>query len=245
MPQRQHHRGQHPEDARLFAQKWIPTLRAAVVDVSFLLTRNYSRDAALRLVGGHYQLDARQRRAVLRTACSDASLRRRAAHRIGEDGLNGQALVIDGYNLLITAESILGDAILLRGRDGCVRDMASMHGSYRKVEETAPAIQLIGETLQPLPAARIQWFFDAPVSNSGRLRATLCQEAETHGWSWQVDVADNVDRLLAESSDIVVTSDGWILDHARRWFNVTELILAKTHAAARVIDLGDTSHPQP
>jgi hypothetical protein len=59
MTQRQRHRGRHPEDERLFSGKCLPVLRMAVVDLSFLLTRAYARDAALQVVGDHYQLDAR------------------------------------------------------------------------------------------------------------------------------------------------------------------------------------------
>lgn len=62
---RQGHRGKHPRDEELFARKWIPLLRDAVHDMSFLLTRRYAEAAALKLVGDHYQLTSRHRRAVL------------------------------------------------------------------------------------------------------------------------------------------------------------------------------------
>ena len=48
-------------------------------------------------------------------------------------------LLIDGYNVLTTVESALAHGLLLIGRDGCMRDLASMHGSWRKVDETAIA----------------------------------------------------------------------------------------------------------
>ena len=67
--------------------------------------------------------------------------------------------------------------MLLGGRDGCVRDMASMHGSYRKVDETEPALTLIGEVLNEFRPAECCWYLDRPVSNSGRLRARLEQLA--------------------------------------------------------------------
>lgn len=237
MPQRQSHRGQHPEDARLFHPSRIPVLKAAVSDYSFLLTRDYARDAALKLVGDRYQLDVRQRRAVLRAACSDASLRIRAQRQVPSSALRGSPLVIDGYNLLITTESILGGGILLRGRDGCVRDMASIHGSYRKVAETMPAIRLLGQTLYDLAPSCVRWLFDAPVSNSGRLRALLLEQAQEHAWPWQVELATGVDPRLASAPETVLTSDGWILDRAPRWANVIDLILEHSGAAPRVIDL--------
>ena len=119
----QHHRGQHPEDVRLFAADQWDRLRSAVGDLSFLMTRHYADDAALKLVGDHYQLHARQRKALLRVACSDASLEQRLKSRVDCALLTGQSVQVDGYNLLITLESALAGGILLQGRDGCIRDI--------------------------------------------------------------------------------------------------------------------------
>ena len=38
VPDTRKHRGPHPEDARLFADAMLPRLRAAVADLSWLLT---------------------------------------------------------------------------------------------------------------------------------------------------------------------------------------------------------------
>ena len=48
--------------------------------------------------------------------------------------------------------------------------MASMHGSYRNVDETEPALTLIGEVLNAFRPSECCWYLDRPVSNSGRLR---------------------------------------------------------------------------
>lgn len=237
MPPHQAHRGKHPKDSLLFAPRWIPLLRDAVRDLSFLLTQGYAETAALTLVGDHYQLTARHRRAVLGASCSDQSLERRRKHEVSVSALHAAALVIDGYNLLITAESILSEGILLRGRDGCVRDMASVHGSYRKVTETEAAIRLLGETLETSGAAPVCWYFDRPVSNSGRLKETLAGIAEASGWTWDIRLINRVDETVAFAGDVAVSSDGWILDRADRWCDVTRLLLEQAGAAGRVIDL--------
>ena len=70
MPDRRTHRGPHPEDHRLFNASSLPSLRAATSDLSFLLGRSYAMGSALKVVGDRYQLTARQRGAVLRSACS-------------------------------------------------------------------------------------------------------------------------------------------------------------------------------
>ena len=71
---------------------------------------------------------------------------RRQAHQVGAEQLPGATLWLDGYNVLTTIEAALAGGVILAARDGAYRDMASMHGSYRKVAETLPALDLLGRT---------------------------------------------------------------------------------------------------
>jgi hypothetical protein len=239
MPSRQTHRGQHQEDATLFHPKRLPALRDAVADLSFLLTRGYADKASLKLVGDHHQLALRQRRAIRGAACSDASLERRRQHAVDLSAIAGRRLIIDGYNLLIIIESALSAAVLIRGRDRCIRDLASIHGSYRKVAETVPALEAIGATLEHLRPERVTWLFDAPVSNSGRLKTLIGSLAEERGWPWTVHLKTRVDQLLATSHDTVVTADGWILDRAAQWTNLREAVLHRIDPPPPILDLSE------
>ena len=36
----------------------------------------------------------------------------------------------------------MSGAFIFRGRDGCLRDLAGIHGTYRKVEENRPGIDV-------------------------------------------------------------------------------------------------------
>lgn len=240
MPSKQNHRGRHPADDALFLPGNVPLLSEAVADLSWLLSRGYSRVSALKLVGDHYQFTVRQRMAVDRCACSDASLAWRRAHEVPVDHLCGETMIVDGYNILITVESALAGGVLLRGCDGCIRDMASLHGSYRRVEETLPAIDCIGATLARFMPERVLWYFDAPVSNSGRLKALLGARAEAASWPWEIQLAPNPDKLLAASPHVVLTSDSWILDRATRWANITARVLREQGADTHVLDLSGT-----
>lgn len=237
MPDRRKHRGPHPEDGALFASKAVPDLQAAVRDLSWLLTRDYASASALKLVGDRYGLQARQRQAVARCACSDADRERRLAHRVSADEVRGQSLWIDGYNVLTSIEAALSGGVLLLGRDGCIRDMASMHGNYRKVDETIPATELIGRVLAEWQPAHCRWLLDQPVSNSGRLKVLLKDIAVKRAWPWQVDLVPDPDALLKTSSEIVVTADSGILDHADRWFNFVSRVIESRAADVSVIDL--------
>lgn len=237
MPDRRTHRGPHPQDQRLFASDQHARLREAVEHFSWLLTRGYAEPSALKIVGDHFLLDARQRTAVMRCACSDQALESRRAREASIDQVRGQQLLIDGYNVLTTAEAALGGGVLIVGRDGCVRDMASIHGSYRKVEETPPAIELIGQTLAELGVPRCIWYLDSPVSNSGRLKTILREMAEARGWDWQIEIVPNPDAVLSAADELVCTADSVILDRCRRWFNLAEHVVQRASAARRIVRL--------
>ena len=225
MPDTRRHRGPHPHDRELFAPEHWPALRAAAHDYSWLLSRDYAVPSALKVVGDRYRLTERQRTAVMRCSCSDKSLVRRESTKLSTAALRGAAVEIDGFNLLTTVEASLAEGILLRGRDGCVRDMASLHGSWRKVAETRPAATRIGEFLHAAGVAHARWLLDSPVSNSGRLATLLRALAASFQWNWSVETVPSPDAVLKESGALVVTADSVILDACERWCDVASELL--------------------
>lgn len=238
MPDQRHHRGPHPQDDALFAVAAVPALRSAVGHLAWLLTREYAWNSALKLVGDRFSLQQRQRLAVMRSACSDQALEHRRSTRCAPDALRGETVFLDGFNVLTTVEAALSGGVILIGRDGSYRDLASMHGSYRKVEESVPAAELIGRTLGELGATSAVWYLDQPVSNSGRLKGVLLETAGRNGWDWRVDVVPSPDRVLSESGGIVVTADSAILDRCGRWFPVAREVVVRCVQEAWVVDLG-------
>jgi len=237
VPDSRSHRGPHPEDARLFASAAWPQLREAAADLCWLLGRGYGDVSSLKLVGDRHSLVARQRTAVRRCVCSDAQLARREAHKSPAEALEDRHLWLDGYNVLTTIEAALAGGVILAARDGCYRDMASMHGSYRKVAETRPALELIGRATAALRIAHCLWFLDRPVSNSGRLGTIIRAVAKRHDWSWEVELVGDPDTVLAETERIVATADSGILDRVGTWFNLARHTIVQYVPQARIVEL--------
>ena len=225
MPDRRRHRGPHPEDERLFAPASHQALRSAVGDLSWLLGRGYAEPSSVKIVGDRYRLTSRQRIAVVRSACSDERLLARRSKCVAPEMLAGRDLAIDGYNLLITIESALAGGVVLQGRDEACRDLASIHGSYRTMQETLPALELIGRSLTALDVSAATWLLDSPVSNSARLRGRMLDLAGQHGWPWCVDLCRNPDQALIDGGRTVVTSDSVVLDGCREWTNLARTII--------------------
>jgi len=239
MPDRRRHRGPHPQDAELFAESQLPRLREAVTELSWLLSRGYRGTSALALVGNRHALTERQRQAVRHCACSDAALARREERRVPvvAGSLAGRAACVDGFNVLITLEAALSGAVVLSGRDGALRDLSSVHRSYRRVSETPEAIRAAGAVLAAGGASAVRWLLDRPVSNSGRLATLLRDEATAAGWTWDVELVAHPDHELAAFDGVVATSDGGVLDRCAAWCDLPGAALSSPPRSAWLLDL--------
>jgi len=229
-------RGPHPDDPRLFAPARLPVLRRAAEEVSWLLGRGYSPETALAAAGNHHQLELRQRVAVSRSCSSDESRDRRVARRTGARAAQGSTLHIDGFNLVIALEVALAGGVLVRGREGALRDLAGLRGSYSVADQTAAALSLVGDYLRPCPPSAARFLLDQRVSNSARLKTLIERIASPWPFPVAVDLVPNPDPVLA-TLDWVVTADALILEHCGRWVNLASEIVAARIATAWIVDL--------
>jgi hypothetical protein len=225
----QTHRGLAPQDERLFAARQLPSLRAAATDLCWLLDRGYAPRSAVELVGNRHNLTSRQRMAVSRHACAREDVQRRQKLRVEPNRLQGNELTL--------LESALARGIVLLCRDGCCRDIAGIHRRYRTVNETVPALRLVGETAAALGVSRCRWWLDQPVSNSGRLKTLMLEAAANAGWNMDVELVFSPDHVLSHTGEIIATSDGIVLDHCQRWVNLARLIIADRLPQTRLLDL--------
>lgn len=235
----QTHRGPAAKDERLFAASQLPALHAAATDLCWLLDRDYAPRSALELVGNRHSLVTRQRMALSRYACSDAGARHRQSRCLAPndfESLRGRELWIDGYNVLTLIESALAGGVILLCRDGCCRDIAGIHRRYRRVDETIPALQLVGETVTAWGLSGCRWYLDKPVSNSGRLKGIILETAKANGWNMEVEVVFSPDHVLAHTDNFIATSDGIVLDRCQRWVNLARHIITTHVPAAKVVD---------
>jgi hypothetical protein len=152
----------------------------------------------------------------------------------------GRTLWLDGYNVLTTIEAALAGGVVLVARDGCYRDLASMHGCYRKVAETLPALRLIGEYLQSHGIERTVWLLDRPVSNSGRLKGLMQEMFAAHGWHASVELVPDPDPVLATTLELIATADSVILDRCQRWLNLARGVVDALATPPWMVDLSQS-----
>lgn len=150
-----------------------------------------------------------QRQAVARSACSDTQRDvRRARQRPRAEG----AVAVDGFNTLFTLERAVAGGAVLRGRDGAHRDVAGVHGTWRRSVHTGRALDLLVAVLE---GAHATVFVDAPVSNSGRLPGLLRDRG------LRATLVPSADPVLIEADAVAAAlphvPDAWVVDLGGPW----------------------------
>lgn len=231
-------RGKNTGDDTLFAsEKQINKLRSAVQDMQYLLTREYPEKATSELVGNRYRLKTRQIQALRGASASEGQLHNRKRKELEASGLAGKTVYLDGFNVLILLESLLSEAYIFEGADGCFRDLSGVHGTYKRVNQTLRAVEAVAAFYHKNNIQKLVWIFDQPVSNSGRIKQIILEFAAEKNLNWEAELQYNPDKFLAESSEIIVSSDAWILDHCKEWFNLIGYLIKEENLSVNLIKM--------
>ncbi|EJL70020.1 DUF434 domain-containing protein [Chryseobacterium populi] len=231
-------RGKNTGDDTLFGtEKEIDKLKSAAQDMQYLLSRKYAEKAASELIGNRYKLKTRQIQAFRSASASEIQVQSRRAKELKVADLKGKMIYLDGFNVLILLESILSGAYIFEGADGCYRDLSGIHGTYKRVNQTFKSIELVAGFFRKAELQKLHWIFDQPVSNSGRIKQSILEFARENQLNWEVDLQYNPDKFLADNAEIIASSDAWILDHCRHWFNVISYLAGEEKLKVNLIKM--------
>lgn len=214
-------RGYEPKDTLEFGPKAAEKLNAAGQELIFLMNRGYDVKSASTFIGNHYLLSERQRLALARIISTEDALRARKQKELLQAP---ESLVVDGFNTIITLEVALSGSLLLAGMDGTIRDLAGLRGTYRIVDKTIKAVELLLARFDELGVKNVLFYLDQQVSNSGRLRTLLLDKAKDREVEIQVELHPSVDGLLSRMEQ-VVTADAIILDKCGSWYNLNRTLI--------------------
>jgi len=229
-------RGFDPGDVKNFSEENIAGLKVAQEEVQWLLDRGYKIKPIIELVGNHHQLSARARTSLQRTTASTVEYEKRKLTMLSFECAKEGCLFIDGFNLIITLEVALSGSPILLGKDGVLRDLAGLRGTYKLIDKTDIALELMGKTLKELKVPMVRFYLDSPVSNSGRLKSKILEYSESWNLPVEVELIPNVDAVLSDMERIV-TGDSIILDECKSWFNLSRKIVDDYIPYAWIVDL--------
>ena len=221
-------RGYAPEDEKQFTGRELKLLQKAADEVQFLLDRGYDVKPVTTFVGNHYMFSERQRLALARSVSAKEYIQKRMNKELLQ--MEGEYLPemvhVDGFNTIITLEVALSGSLLLEGMDGTIRDLAGLRGSYRIVDKTVQAVELVLHGMEEQGVKSALFYLDQQVSNSGRLRGLILEKAADRGVQVQVELHPGVDSVLSRMEN-VVTADAIILDKCGSWYNLNRGLMEK------------------
>lgn len=178
------------------------------------MDRGYPKESAIRFVSDHHRLPEEQRFVLTRVLVASRKAKTRSDKIRPLETIHGSTLFIDGYNVLITVESLLGGRPAYLCDDGFLRDVRGIFRSYRPSELTAPALDLIFDLIASTCPALTEVLLDQQISMSGRLAVMIRRTIAEHDVPGMVRTVKDVDRQLKRSEGLIATGDGNIIDAA-------------------------------
>ena len=100
--------------------------------------RGYDVKPVTTFVGNHYLFSERQCLAQVRSVLARESIQKRENKELlqTERGRLSETVPIDGFNTVITLEVALSGSPVFYCRDGALRDLAGLRGTYRVIDKT-------------------------------------------------------------------------------------------------------------
>lgn len=217
-------RGFDENDKRWFCEKELIRLKKAHEEIKWLLDRDYKLDSLITFIGDRYQFSLRQRNALKRCTCSTIEENLRKSKELSINEIYDKVINIDGFNLIITLEVALSKGTLIIGNDNNIRDLAGLRGTYKLIDKTDLALDLLYKFLKEMKVKQVNFFLDAPISNSANLKLKILDYSAKYNVSTEVSLVNNPDIIL-EKLEFVVTSDFAILNKCISYFNLSKAII--------------------
>jgi len=192
-------------------------LAEAYHDLKYLLNRGYRKSAALNFVANHYRLRKEERHLLARCVFPDSWIEEVKRKLLPPEGVRNLVLGIDGFNVLITLESLLaGRAILCE--DGLIRDL-EYRGKYRPHGETENNLRLTVSALAELSPKRAVFFYGKNSPGSGIVRKLTAELLEEFGVSGEVRLVRSPDHEL-KAFNVVATADVGVIEKVEHVFDL-------------------------
>jgi hypothetical protein len=211
------------------------SLKDSSYDLKFLLNRGYRKKSALNFVANKYLLDKNARNYLARKVFSTFTSFNRRIKIVGIKNINNKAIFIDGYNVLITVESICNqeyDSIVMCD-DGVLRDTNAIFGKYKINSHTEIALTKIINLLKHHNPKFVYFLYDSPVSKSGELAQLTNSLLKYNKLQGNAIINKNVDyelvKLVKHHKGIVATSDGAVMDRVENVLDIPCEILKKSY----------------
>lgn len=192
----------------------------AIGDFRYLLSRGYRRERAIEIVGERYLLGQNNRLILYRAVYDDETADLHRQKMVMPEVVLEEKLSVDGYNVLITVESMLRKKPLILCDDGFVRDISGIHGKHRLSSYSEHALSLMMRLLTELQPSEVRFYYDQQVSRSGELAALTRGLLDRFTLDGNAETARQADNAALGFGDVLATSDTVLIERGERLFDL-------------------------
>lgn len=149
--------------------------------------------------------------------------------------IRGREIFLDGYNCIITSQSLLEGFAVYLCDDGFLRDTRAFFRSCRTSNSACRAIREILGLLAEAGPSRAVFLLDSQISRSGELAATIRGLMAQMGLDGDVLCLRDVDHQLKSSRKLVGSSDGIVIDSAPEAIDLPAEIARRLGISVQII----------
>ena len=159
----------------------------------------------------------------------------RMAKSLRLESVRGRSVFLDGYNVIITAESLMAGFPVYLCDDGLVRDTRGYFRRYKSSQFATSALCEILDLLAEAAPSRLEVLLDQQVSRSGDLASIVrAMMGERHLLGDARCVRD-ADHQLKICGGIVSSSDGNVIDAATNIIDLPAEIARRRKISTQIV----------
>lgn len=202
-------------------------------DIRSILRWGYPKFATIRFVADHTQLSAEERHILTRVIMPPDRIVSRVDKKIGCNEVRNRDLLLDGYNVLLTVDSLLKEETMWFCDDGYIRDTRFYFSKSKHAEDIDEALETVLEYLSGTGPATINFLLDAQISRSGELAGFIRRKLDEKGIPGEARTSRHVDfDLKKEGGDpekdvVVASSDGIVIDSVLKVLDIPACLMEK------------------
>ncbi len=188
-------------------------LGKAIRDYRYLLNRNYSQKASIKLVGDRYMLSRESRSILYRGVSDERSASIRSLKKAPLPANN--RVYIDCHNVLFTIGNYLNGRPVFISDDGFLRDAGELRGRFNRKKLLEQIVNILFDFFIHNCRNRYILFLDQPVSNSGELAGKINTFFAQNNLNGKAETCNSPDYRIvkyAQENDRVCSSDSVIIE---------------------------------
>lgn len=213
----------------------IPSTREKLLkparDIRSILRWGYPKFATIRFVADHAQLSVEERHILTRVIMPPEEVIFRIRKKVACKDIKDKHILLDGYNVLLSVDSILKKEPMWFCDDGYVRDTRYYFSKAKQAENIEKALDEVLKFLSENHPKSLTFLLDAQISRSGELTGLIRRKMKEKGISGEARTSKTTDFELKTAGKrsgndfIVASSDGVVIDAVSEVLDIPACIM--------------------